>query len=117
MPTRPFTLALIQMLVEGGRPQANLARARDRIAQAARAGAELAVLPEALDLGWTHDTSLAERIPNGNPCRQLREAARQHRLHVCAGLVERSGDRCYNAALLIGPEGDILLHHRKLNDR
>jgi predicted amidohydrolase len=30
--------------------------------------------------------------------------------------VERSGSRLFNAAVLIGPTGDVLLHHRKINE-
>jgi predicted amidohydrolase len=35
---------------------------------------------------------------------------------VCAGIVERCGDRIYNAAVLIAPDGAVLLHHRKLHE-
>ena len=37
-------------------------------------------------------------------------------MFVAAGLVERAGDRLYNAAVLIAPAGEILLHHRKINE-
>jgi predicted amidohydrolase len=33
-----------------------------------------------------------------------------------AGLVERADDRIYNAAVLIAPDGSILLKHRKINE-
>jgi len=116
MPAPPFDIAMIQMRVEGGRPGANLQRALAHIEQAVLKGAHLVVLPEALDLGWTHDTTLAQPIPNGTFCQPLRDAARQHDIHLCAGLIERDHDRCYNAAVLISPRGDILLHHRKINE-
>lgn len=35
---------------------------------------------------------------------------------VCAGLIERCGDRLFNSAVLISASGEILLHHRKLNE-
>jgi predicted amidohydrolase len=37
-------------------------------------------------------------------------------VYVCSGVVERDGDRLYNAAVLIGPDGTVLLHHRKINE-
>jgi predicted amidohydrolase len=43
-------------------------------------------------------------------------AAQTHRVYLCAGLVERAGDRLFNAAVLVSPDGNILLHHRKLNE-
>ncbi len=113
-----FRLGMVQMRVEGGAPASNLARAVERIAEAAEAGAQVVLLPEALDLGWTHPAakSAAEPIPNGEPCRQLREAARRCGVYVCAGLVERAGERVFNAAVLIAPTGEVILRHRKLNE-
>jgi predicted amidohydrolase len=108
---------MAQILVEGGKPQANLDRAAQAIAQAAAAGCALAVLPECLDLGWTDPSArdLAQPIP-GPHAEHLAQAARKHRIHVAAGLVERSGPRLFNAAVLIAPSGDIVLLHRKINE-
>jgi predicted amidohydrolase len=116
--SNPFKLALAQMLVEGGRKEANLRRAIARIEEAAASGAQVVVLPEAMTLGWTHSSSEldADEIPDGESCLRLREAARANRIYVCAGLVERAGAFIFNSAALIGPDGDLLLHHRKLNE-
>lgn len=118
MADNAFKLALIQMRVEGGRKTANLARAIGRLAEAAQHGTQVAVLPEALNLGWTHPaaTTEADAIPEGDFCAALRQVAGEHGLYVCAGLVERAGQQVFNAAVLIGPRGDVLLHHRKLNE-
>ncbi len=115
---REFKLALVQMLVEGGRLESNLARAEERIREAARQGAGIALLPEVCDLGWTHPSAreLAAPIPGGATVQRLMRAAAQNRIYVCAGLTERDGDRIYNSAVLIGPRGDLLLKHRKLNE-
>lgn len=111
-------LAMIQMRVEGGCRERNLAHASALIAQAAHQGAQVALLPEALDLGWTHPAARAQagEIPDGPACSLLREAARRHRLYVCAGLVERTPGQPFNAAVLIDPVGEVVLHHRKLNE-
>jgi predicted amidohydrolase len=113
-----FRLALVQMQVTGGRLQENLSRAEDRISQAARAGAHLVLLPEALNLGWAHPSAAteAELIPAGESCLRLGEAARRHGLFVCAGLVEKRENRVFNSAVLLGPEGRILLRHSKINE-
>lgn len=110
-------LALSQMHVEPGQLQLNLSRAEQRIAAAATL-ADIVLLPEALDCGWTHPSAreLAGPVPGGEACERLRAAARACGIHVCAGIVERSGDHLHNAALLIGPGGGILLHHRKLHE-
>jgi predicted amidohydrolase len=113
-----FKLALVQMRVKGGRREENLRRAAQRIGEAAVAGAKIIVLPEALDLGWTHPSARteAEPIPNGAACLTLREAARRNGVSVCAGLTERAGEAVFNSAVLIDPSGTVLLAHRKLNE-
>jgi predicted amidohydrolase len=112
-----FVAGMGQILVEGGRPAANLDRAVGAIAEASARGCRLAVLPECMDLGWTHPSArdLAQPIPGAHSDR-LADAARTHRVYVAAGLVERCGQRLYNAAVLIDPDGRILLHHRKINE-
>lgn len=113
-----MNLALAQMLVEPGQPEANLTRAEQRVSEAAARGAEVVLLPECLDLGWTHPSAreLATAIPDGASCQRLIAAARRHRVFVCAGIVERAGERLFNAAVLIDPDGQVLLHHRKIHE-
>lgn len=112
-----FLLAMAQLRIEGGKPEANLTRAEDMLAQAAASGCRVAVLPECMDLGWTHPSAreLAQPIP-GPYFDRLAAAAKRHGLYVAAGLVERADDKRYNAAVLIGPDGKLLLLHRKINE-
>ncbi|MDH5687640.1 MAG: carbon-nitrogen hydrolase family protein, partial [Candidatus Bathyarchaeota archaeon] len=60
-----FTLAMGQMLVEGGKIEKNIERAEEMIREASRRDCEIIVLPECLDAGWTHPSArkLAEEIP------------------------------------------------------
>lgn len=112
------SLALVQMRIDGGDPEANLQRAARRVATAAAQGASVVVLPEALDLGWVHPSSaaLAEPIPEGRAARYLRELARRHAVWICSGLTERAGTSVFNSAVLIDPAGEVVLLHRKLNE-
>ncbi len=111
-------LALIQMHVVGGAKRENLRHARDLILQAASAGAQIVVLPEAMTLGWTHPLARteADSLPDGASIVALREAAMEAGVHVCSGFIERAGEKIFNSAVLIAPGGSILLHHRKLNE-
>ena len=92
-----FKLALIQMLVEGGKKTENLNRARRSIREAASRGAEMVLLPEAMDLGWTHPSAKSEagEIPDGETCQILRELARELDIYVCSGLIEKAQDNIY----------------------
>ena len=112
-----FQLAMAQMLVEGGQVEANLQRAAGMIREAGTRGCKVVVLPECLDWGWMHPAAqrLAQPIP-GAYSDILGQAAGEAGVFVAAGLTERSGNRLYNAAVLISPEGEILLKHRKINE-
>jgi len=117
-PLRTYKLAMAQMMVEAGKPDANLDRATKRIAEAANKGAKIVLLPEAMDLGWTDPSAktLAYEIPEGKTCRRLRDAAAKYNIYVCAGIIEKDGDKTYNAAVIIDPSGRVILAHRKLNE-
>lgn len=115
---RAFTLGLIQMRVTGGALAENLSRAERMVGEAAGKGADVVVLPECLDLGWTDPSSLeqADAIPGGEACARLAEAATEHGVYLCGGITERAGDAVYNSAILIGPDGALLHRHRKINE-
>jgi len=112
-----YRAGLGQILVEGGKPAANLDRAVAMIERAAKEDCRVVVLPECLDFGWTDPSARdgAEPIPGPHSDR-LAAAARANGIWVVAGLVERAGDRLYNASILFDPVGEIVLHHRKINE-
>ena len=64
---RTVKVAMIQMNVVGNDVDANLATAEKLVAKAAAQGAQVAILPECMDIGWTHPGSLinASAIPGG----------------------------------------------------
>lgn len=109
-------MGLGQLLVEGGEPARNLERAARMIGEAAQQGCELILLPETLDFAWTHPSALIEAQPIPGPFSdQLCQQAIHHKIYVCAGLTERLNGRNYNAAILISPEGEILVKYHKIN--
>jgi len=113
-----FRLALVQMQVDGGERDINLNRAGDRIREAAGHGAQMILLPEAMDLGWTDPSSLekAQPVPGGEAARFLSEMAKKYQVYLCAGLTEKDRDQVYNTAVIIDPAGEIILKHRKINE-
>ncbi len=110
-------IGMAQMLVAGAQPAANLDRADEAIRAAAIRGCRLIVLPECMDLGWTDPSAklLAQKIPGPHSDR-LAQFAKRSGIFVVAGLVERTDDQLYNAAVLIDRRGQILLVHRKINE-
>lgn len=111
-------LALAQMRVRPGEVDINLARAREVVAAAAAGGADLVLLPEALPFGWMDPSAngAAGAVPEGRHFQAFASWARENKVYLCSGLVERCGSTLFNAAVLISPEGKLLLHHRKIHE-
>jgi len=113
-----FKLAIVQMRVDGGSRIKNLERAGERIKEAANNNAEIILLPEAMDLGWTDPSSLkeAQPVPCGETSNFLTEMAKKYKVYICSGLTEKDGEKVYNSAIIIDPVGEIILKHRKINE-
>ena len=102
---------------------ANLARVRELVLEAARAGAELVALPENFAFMGEEARKLevAERLddePTGPIATALRLAARDAGVWLVAGgMPERSSDpaRPYNTSLLLDAEGRIVARYRKVH--
>ena len=118
--SRTVRLALVQMRCDAA-PADNLARALHHVAEAARDGANLVVLPE-LFLGpyfcqRPDDRAafaLAEPVP-GPTTEALSAAARRHGVVLVGGSVfERAPDgRFFNTALVLDEQGRLLGSYRK----
>lgn len=106
MPPKPTRVALIQMSCSAD-PEANLAKAVDRVREAAEAGATLVCLPELFRAQYFCQRedhalfSIAESIP-GPSTAALAEVVRQYKLVVVASLFERRAPGLYHntAAIL-----------------
>ena len=111
-------VAGVQMDVELGAVTANLSRMEQRLAEAAGQGAKLVVFPECAATGYCFESAaeareVAEPIP-GPITERTSQLCRQHGTHAAFGMVELDGDRLFNAAVLVGPEG-VLGSYRKIH--
>lgn len=102
-----------------GEKSTNVAASLRHIEQAARSGASIIVLPELANTGYVFESrneafSLAEELPGGATSDAWSEAARRLGVYIVAGIAERAGQRLYNSAVLIGPEG-LLGVYRKIH--
>jgi predicted amidohydrolase len=105
-----------QLLVEGGEPERNLQRACRMIQEAKDKQCDLVLLPECLDLAWTHPSSKTEsQLIPGPYSDTLAQKAKDLNIYICAGLTERFENRVYNSAILINLNGEIILKYRKIN--
>jgi predicted amidohydrolase len=107
MPTH--RVAACQIDPQLGEVEANLERISRGVADAAAAGAVLAVLPEAAVTGYAF-ASLDEgravaRRATAVAAGAIAGLATQHRLTVICGTLEAAGEEVFNAALLATPDG------------
>jgi predicted amidohydrolase len=106
------------MCIEPLKRSANLARAIERLDQAAELDPvpDLIVLPERSDLGEFSEPpepALLEPL-GGTFTEALAERARALGVYIVAGITDRDGDRLFSASALIDPDGDFLLRHRRI---
>jgi N-carbamoylputrescine amidase len=113
------TIASIQMAPRVGEKSRNVARSLELIEQAAADGAQIAVLPELCNSGYVFESrdeafALAESVDDGETIRAWAALAARLRITLVAGFAEREGERLYNSAAVIGPQG-VLGRYRKLH--
>ena len=102
-------VAACQIDPQLGEVEVNLARIARAVAEAAAAGAVLAVLPEAAVTGYAFG-SLDEALPVARRAgavafKAIAGLAETHRLTVICGTLEAQGDEVFNAALIATPDG------------
>lgn len=114
--------------------QATLEKTRDLAADAARQGAKLALFPEAFisayPRGASFGATIGARTAEGRELFRRYHAssidvpgpavdvlagiARQNRIHLVIGVIERDGGTLYCTVLTFAPDGRFLGKHRKL---
>ena len=110
-------VAIHQCEPRPGDVAANLARLGQAAAAAAAAGADLLLCPEMVVTGYNIGREAVARLaePRDGPSVQtVREIARGHGLAIVYGSPERdAGGRVFNAAQLVGADGEALANYRK----
>jgi predicted amidohydrolase len=137
-PPDTFRVAAVQTFSDMGAPETNRRRLSDLVTEAAKQGAKMVVLPETSITGYltwdlrttwhvegrpitrgldgTSPAEAAEPVP-GPSTKLFADLAKRLGVYVTVPLLEvDSTERhYYNSVVLVGPQGRILLHYRKLN--
>ena len=95
-------VALIQMMVTADKGK-NIETASGRIREAARNGADFAVLPEMFCCPYQNDCFRPYGEPEGG----------EAQMALSRLAAELEGDRVYNTCYVYGPDGQLLAKHRK----
>jgi omega-amidase len=111
-----ITIALAQMDVSIGQPEANLTRARKFAAQAHEAGADLLLLPEL----WLHGYDLERAEQRAAPLGEggfahMAALAREFNLYLAGSTVERHTEGVSNTVAFYAPDGELLASYRKVH--
>jgi predicted amidohydrolase len=96
--------------------EANGHRCEEALTRMFDQGAELIVLPELIASGYATDAQrlapIAEAIPGGPTTEAWEAIARDRNGYIVGGLCEADGERLFNSAVAVGPDG-IIGHYRK----
>lgn len=126
---KPVKLACIQ-LASGADKAANLSHAREKVHEAASAGAKIIVLPECFNspYGCDYFPSYAEQLlphppsPEQSPSfHALSAMAKETGTYLIGGSIPElevdghNKKHYYNTSLTFGPKGDLLATHRKVH--
>ena len=111
-------VALIQMN-SSSEKQANIAQARTLVAEAAKDGPDLIVLPEYWAM-LEDDTAAfhagGEQFPDGPAYHAMRDMACRHGVTLHGGsIVEKSDGAYYNTTVVFGPKGEERARYRKIH--
>jgi 5-aminopentanamidase len=115
--TQNTTVAVAQAPVTLGEVAFNLAGMALWMEEAASKGAKLLVFPECYLSGYMFDTrdaafrSAIQR--DGEELKAVRDFCSNFDIEVVVGFLERSGDRLYNSAAVIGPLGIVGIHRKR----
>lgn len=112
-----IAVACVQMEPRIGATRDNIAKSVAMTEHAAERGAILVVLPELCNSGYVFDSreeaaDLAEDPRSGPACRAWADLTARRGIYLVAGLNERRGERIYNSAVLIGPQGLVGLFRK-----
>jgi 5-aminopentanamidase len=116
-------IAVAQLAIAIGEPDANRKAAATAVAEAAAAGARLVVLPELCDSGYVFGddaarasaeaSTLAWPADDSVTLRQWRALAAEHRLVIIGGFCERAaGGRLFNSAAVVDASGTKAVYRK-----
>jgi 5-aminopentanamidase len=116
-------IAVAQLAIAIGEPDANRKAAAAAVAEAAAAGARLVVLPELCDSGYVFGDApgpasaeagaLASPAGDSVTLRQWHALAGEHRLVIVGGFCERgTGGRLYNSAAVVDASGTRAVYRK-----
>lgn len=108
---RRHLIGVAQVGATLGDVPANVRRGLDAIREASEQGIELLVFPECSLSGYAYSSraeiEAAAITRDGAEIQEIAAGCAEHGIHVVVGYLETSGEKLYNTATLIGPDGVV----------
>ena len=102
----------------------NFHRLEAMVREAAGRRAELVMAPESVLDGYVFNADptstkaemlkIAQTVPDGEYLGRAGALCRELEIYLIFGFLEREGTDLFNACVLLGREGEVLAHHRKI---
>lgn len=113
-------IAAIPLRTVPKKPEINKRELERRLEEAMVFEPQMVFLPECTLTGYLYRENdlkeFAEPIP-GPTSDYFSRLSRQYGIFLGAGILESTGEGFYDSAILTGPDGNILLHARKINEK
>jgi omega-amidase len=111
-----LTVSLAQMNVKAGNPRANWEKAKEWVAEAARRGSDLIVMPELWDIGYALERAKEVASPlAGGLFAEVTALSRTANIHIVGSMLEKRGVGVYNSAAVFSPRSGVLGVYRKIH--
>ncbi len=111
-----LTVSLAQMNVKAGNPRANWEKAKEWVAEAARRGSDLIVMPELWDIGYALERAKEVASPlAGGLFAEVTALSRTANIHIVGSMLEKRGIGVYNSAAVFSPRSGVLGVYRKIH--
>lgn len=106
--TKIKKIACVQFLPKPGDIDHNLKKISLLVAKAAKAGADIVLLPEICEFGY--DIPSIKRSASSSPnktSRRLSSLAKEHNINIVAGVAEKRGKHIFNSAFIFNRKGRL----------
>jgi len=113
-------IALIPMRVKPMDVKENFRRFVNSVGEAAKEETSLIVFPEMTFTGYVWEEEILNRLSEGVPgplTERVSSVARTFGVFMVVGFLEKDGVKFYDSALMFAPSGEIILHHRKIEEK
>src|SRR5271157_613657 len=112
---KKITIACLQMASSPYECENNLEKATIMIREAAENGANICILPEVFNPGYSldNDNFIKAETLDGQTITRFKELAAELNLYITGGLGEKTEKEFFNTMYFIGPSGLMATYHKK----